>query len=191
MIGKTFGKLTIIGVGESYKHTSPTTGKMTSKRRWICQCSCGERLTVINRLLTAGVSTQCKSCAYASRPQSTRRLSKEERLFNIHIKRRARLGGINVYITIEQFMSITKKDCNYCGSEPKVKNVYKNKFAKSEYVRFNGVDRIDSDGPYSLENCVPCCWRCNSMKSDTSVKDFINHIKKILEFQEKGVVNEQ
>lgn len=29
-----------------------------------------------------------------------------------------------------------------------------------------GLDRKDSGGPYSFENCVPCCARCNYTKSD-------------------------
>ena len=37
---------------------------------------------------------------------------------------------------------------------------------------FNGVDRYDNELGYTVENCVPCCTRCNRMKSDMSVDDF-------------------
>ena len=34
---------------------------------------------------------------------------------------------------------------------------------------------------YIIENCVPCCKRCNWMKSDMNKEEFISHIKDIYE----------
>ena len=56
--------------------------------------------------------------------------------------------------------------CNYCGDKS------------------NSLDRIDSKIGYTLENCVPCCKLCNTMKWDLSVKDFYLHINKIQKYRE-------
>lgn len=43
-----------------------------------------------------------------------------------------------------------------------------------------GIDRIDNNIGYELENLVPCCYQCNIMKHTSSQENFINHIKLIL-----------
>ena len=44
---------------------------------------------------------------------------------------------------------------------------------------YNGVDRKDNNLGYTIDNCVPCCHRCNSMKSNLSYQNFIQHISNI------------
>lgn len=47
----------------------------------------------------------------------------------------------------------------------------------------NGIDRLDSNIGYNIENCVTCCKQCNIMKNVWSEKDFLNKIKEIYEFK--------
>ena len=59
--------------------------------------------------------------------------------------------------------------------------IHKDKLDKAlngPYV-YNGVDRVDNERGYSLENCVPCCKFCNRMKRDLGKKEFLEHIKNI------------
>ena len=42
------------------------------------------------------------------------------------------------------------------------------------------LDRIDFDGPYSIENSVPCCKHCNYMKGCLDVNYFIGACIKIV-----------
>lgn len=74
-------------------------------------------------------------------------------------------------LTMEQFNAITSNVCFYCGLFTKNKN-------------FTGIDRIDSNIGYLIENCVPCCSDCNEMKNDRTIEEFLNHIKDINKFQE-------
>ena len=63
-----------------------------------------------------------------------------------------------------------------------VKNIAK-KYGKNKIPEpFNGVDRIDSSLGYSVNNCLPCCEKCNKMKLVYETNDFLNHIKQIYEF---------
>lgn len=60
-------------------------------------------------------------------------------------------------MTFEEFESLDclNVQCFYCGSKS------------------TGLDRVDNSKGYVLENCVACCWRCNSWKSTSSFKDFV------------------
>jgi hypothetical protein len=78
-------------------------------------------------------------------------------------KRRTRLKrGLVFELTFEQVKEIINKPCTYCGKE-----------------NCRGIDRIDSNIGYTIENSVPCCFTCNGMKRAMGVEDFKEHIQKI------------
>lgn len=64
------------------------------------------------------------------------------------------------------------------GPKPKFKSVCRVKGKLAPFT-YNGIDRVDSDGDYTIDNCVPCCKICNRMKVDTPVADFIAHLIQI------------
>lgn len=66
-------------------------------------------------------------------------------------------------MTDEEMINLFKNECFYCDG-------YSNKF------KINGIDRLDNNIPYTLENCVPACGMCNRMKR---VDDLIPFIKKV------------
>lgn len=92
-------------------------------------------------------------------------------LYNGYI-RQANERKIHFEIDVDSFKKITKQNCHYCGNQPS--NICKRK--KSVYI-YNGLDRINSEKDYTLDNIVPCCSQCNTMKWDMSYQDFINKIK--------------
>ena len=61
--------------------------------------------------------------------------------------------------TKDDFANIIFKKCFYCGCEPS--NSDKN-FRTGEITKYNGVDRVDNLKGYVLNNCVPCCEKCNN-----------------------------
>ena len=94
------------------------------------------------------------------------------KLFNkdpIHLKYRttknsAKIRGISWELTEDSAKELLALDCSYCG----ISNCY-------------GIDRIDSDGPYSNDNTTTCCTTCNLMKRTLSLDKFKAQIVKIYE----------
>ncbi len=82
-------------------------------------------------------------------------------------KYRANRAGYELTITLEDFKEITDNPCTYCGGDEQQR----------------GVDRVDNTIGYIKSNCVSCCGICNMMKMKLSVKEFLDHIKKIYKHQ--------
>jgi hypothetical protein len=71
-----------------------------------------------------------------------------------------------VNLTKEQFDTITKQPCYYCGI--------------MQEKGFNGIDRMDSIKGYEIENCVSCCTECNMMKGAVDNITFVRRVEHIL-----------
>ena len=100
------------------------------------------------------------------------------------------VGYKSQHLTLSQYNDLSKESCHYCGTLPANLTKYRIK----ENVLYNGLDRVDNNKPYSLDNTVPCCKICNSMKSNLTESEFLSHIRRIFEFQQslqKTAVQEQ
>lgn len=87
-------------------------------------------------------------------------------------------------LTDEEFDKLIFSNCYYCGEPPKEYQSDK-KFNKTDTIfKRNGIDRLNSKLGYFLDNCVPCCATCNTMKMSLGEKEFITHINKISNFFE-------
>lgn len=85
-------------------------------------------------------------------------------------KSSAKKRNLTFDLTMDEFMSFWQGNCNYCGDQ----------------IATVGIDRVDSDIGYTLDNCVPCCKRCNEIKMAHSVEETNMHMLKMLKHQ--GVV---
>lgn len=85
-------------------------------------------------------------------------------------KSNAKLRGLEFSLTLEEFINLCSSSCYYCNCIPKTKMKRSCNFYR------NGIDRINNDIGYTLNNCVTCCVTCNYMKRNMSYNDFINHI---------------
>lgn len=112
-----------------------------------------------------------------------------------NISSSAKRRAILFDLSLDDCKNILQKNCMYCNGEPRLYSSYFTRYGKKRYssatetaisnswIRVNGIDRIDSNIGYVLSNCVPCCTDCNYAKRSKSVADFLNHIKRIYEFQ--------
>lgn len=168
LTGRKFGHLTAI------KDVGVEANKGGS-HIWLCKCNCGKMTKVRAGHLMQNQITGC-GCR--------RRLPEGEAALNCLIdryKRNAKNRNIEFILSKDDFREITKQECAYCGTSPDcvVRKDY-NGF-NGDYI-YNGIDRIDSKLGYTVENCVPCCARCNWMKNNIPKDDFIAHITKIYRY---------
>ena len=83
---------------------------------------------------------------------------------NLNCRNRDYPGSID--LTKEQFETIIKDQCYYCGI--------------MQEKGFNGIDRMDSTKGYEIDNCVSCCTDCNMMKGAVDNITFIQRVEHIL-----------
>jgi 5-methylcytosine-specific restriction endonuclease McrA len=91
----------------------------------------------------------------------------KDNLYEIY-KLGAKKRKLTFDLTERKFWDLTNKNCFYCGAtSAETKN------------KFMGVDRINNKSGYVVENCVPCCSRCNWMKKDMNLEEFFIQISRI------------
>ena len=66
-------------------------------------------------------------------------------------------------LSLEEFKSYWKKSCYYCN----------------EPIETIGLDRIDNEKFYKIDNIVPCCKRCNFFKGTMHINDFLKLCRRI------------
>ena len=88
-------------------------------------------------------------------------------------------------LTNDEFYSLITKSCKYCGQEPELR-IFRKGLTGECKAKVNGIDRVNSNIGYIKSNCVPCCTKCNLMKSNYTSDDFLTHISKIYHYNVKG-----
>lgn len=78
------------------------------------------------------------------------KISKMLSAYRIRDKKRNRDNDI----TIEYLTNALKNSCIYCGSNEKI-----------------GLDRIDNSKGHLMNNCVSCCYRCNTTRQNNFTYD--------------------
>lgn len=188
--GDVFGQITVIEKTFDLIYiNSKKNNQAAYFKRFKCICTCGREVVVQGRKLIQYERkrkvNRCYACAYQSRPQSTLRTTPTERLYNLTIKNRCEKsdGRIINKLSVLDFGKLISKDCYYCGSSPVLKNyIRSNKYAIEEDLYANGIDRVDNNIGYEIDNIVPCCKRCNTSKNDMTQEEFLNHTIKIYDY---------
>lgn len=94
--------------------------------------------------------------------------------------RKCRNRNIEFLLKDEEFVNLIQSNCHYCGGG--LSNISRNR--KSE-IKYNGIDRINNKIGYKIDNCVSCCKKCNSMKSNMEKIEFLSHVAKIYRHLER------
>jgi hypothetical protein len=157
-IGKTIEYLTVVAYNKQTK-------------KYTCDCKCGNRVEVCVANLN---NNKTKSCGCYVRKELQNSL--ENSVFSRY-KTSAKKIKIEFSLSYSDFKSISENSCYYCGDKNSIKIMHK-KYSQFTY-NCNGIDRLDNNKGYTLENSVPCCSWCNSMKNTYSVSEFFKKISKI------------
>lgn len=174
LTGKKFNQWTVLK-----RHGNISWNGKKLSATWECRCDCGNTAVVTSSYLTRGLSKRCLNCGYKLRGKNNRTLSIYKVLFNRKVYKMAPKRGITVLMDEFQYYEIAKNDCRYCGNVPELFAPYPHKFSDDTVLYVNGVDRVDSSGPYSIENCVPCCKDCNFAKNNQSLEEFLKRVERI------------
>jgi hypothetical protein len=172
--GDQFGRWTVIS-NKFYLRKNlniPAYKDNTRQAFYTCICACGSKKYVFETGLLRGSSKSCgclrKELKISKDPWKT-----EFNIYKNHIfKLKPNLEfSINEY----NFKSLSLNNCFYCGVEPNIKTKTGNQYK-------NGIDRLNNDIGYNLENCVSCCIECNFMKSSLNVDSFLNLVNNIYSY---------
>lgn len=172
--GDRFGRLTIIKYDGTHKKPCGTT-----QSKYLCQCDCGNMVSVLAQNLKNG---NTKSCGCLSKEsKDNRKLPNNKGVINqiiLGYKRHAKRRNLSWELTAENVADIICQPCYYCGVRNSNKKYTKN---CKEGFEYNGIDRVDNTSGYILGNVVPCCKTCNSAKSNMSQIEFVLWAKRVAE----------
>lgn len=150
-----FGKLTALSV--FYK----------DNKRWShCKCDCGNLHDV--SILNLGRGTNSCGCIHQERLHKRKQIdSIIKRNATIrYYKRNAKVRNLKWDISNEEFDILQSQVCYFCGKDP-----------------LNGIDRLDNNKGYILDNCVSCCTVCNRAKLAMSETEFLQWILKVSKYR--------
>lgn len=98
-----------------------------------------------------------------------------------YYKRNAKTRGLSWELSLEEFDTLIKRECFYCGEPPETRILrrYIGGELRLTKLSYNGIDRADYKKGYTTDNCLSCCSRCNLGKLRMTPEEFINHAIKI------------
>lgn len=158
----------------------------------LCRCDCGKEVKIKASKVKAKLNKSC-GCLMkehlssfignhtrGKQPAHTKPTGEAAMNYVYkNYKTSAKKRKLSFNLLKEDFSRLTKLDCHYCNLAPStvMKGQDKSRKLNGDYI-YNGLDRVDSNKGYELENVVTCCERCNRLKSDlVSYEEFIEFIK--------------
>lgn len=165
---------------------SPKSGKHC---RVIIVCDCGNSKEMATQIFKKSKSCGCersnsetwKRIGTKEKPRKLPDGEASKRGFIYYMKIGAVRRNINFLLTDDEIIFTAQSPCSYCGAAPS-RQFKQNPSSNGVFV-CNGIDRIDSSLGYVSNNITPCCKTCNMMKGVLSSKLFLEHAKRISDFQ--------
>jgi hypothetical protein len=175
--GRKFGRLTALEMHSRDIHNT---------QLWKFKCDCGKEVVIKKSYV---LHNNTKSCGCLHIEVATERAIKQAEKNKLPLgecsrnalfykyKRAAGLNDREFKLSMEDFVRITKSNCEYCGVAPNRK--YLHTANANSYYEYNGIDRTDNSKGYTLDNVVPCCADCNKAKHILSKDAFLDLVKRV------------
>jgi hypothetical protein len=175
-----FGKWTVLGSPKKNGHST----------YWKCKCDCGTIQTVNGYTLRMGTSSQCTKCKIwitlrcpEVREKARQTLLKKwgnkaagNKIFN-NYKATSKKKNRSFLLSREHFDILISNNCHYCNKSPSaISKTWKERHGTLKYT---GIDRKDNSIGYEINNCVPCCSRCNRAKLQMPYEEFKQWIRSV------------
>lgn len=84
----------------------------------------------------------------------------------VKYSKRASNKKITFCLTLNEYEDLIKNPCYICGQ-------------MSDEYNINGIDRIDNNKGYTIENSASCCSTCNKLKKNYTLEKIAEQTKKI------------
>jgi hypothetical protein len=146
---------------------------------WICKCDCGKTVergvTRLHQKYNRWIGERSCGCIQKEKMSDGR-----ASLRQLYQKYKIGAGKKGRIFTLSEpwFENLTKQNCYYCDSPPSQRFQFKRGWGAYTY---NGIDRLDNKRGYTMDNSVPCCKKCNTMKLNMSVDDFFGQMRRVLQ----------
>lgn len=168
--GDVFGRLLV----QEIKRVPYGNGKTWTRAAAKCLCTCGKYTTVRVEALQVGATHSCgclqkEQAAKVCLSRIKGDVSGQWDIYT-HYQYNATKRKISFALSLTQFTELILQDCYYCGAPPT------RTFGK---FTCNGVDRLDSNLDYTLDNVVTACGRCNYAKGRMTKEFFLGWIAQI------------
>lgn len=156
----------------------------TTHTKWICRCECGVEKSILGPSLSAGKTKSCGCIqkSVVSKLKTTKKFEEIPLTYIRNVVAGAKKRNISVSITIEDIWKIylkQDKKCYFTGLPIGFCDVKH----ESGYVSNTAsLDRIDSNGDYTIDNCCLVYKDINFMKQNFSVDKFLHYCKLIVEY---------
>lgn len=180
-VGQKFGKLTVI----ENMGTSPQPGNKYV-RTWRVKCECGvEKIISGTSRLRATGSCGCGKFDYKKNIDPA---DGTWHYLYLQYKKMANERDLEFSLTEDECREMFTTNCYYCGSAPR-KTVGRHRkstdmrLREGSKVTYNGIDRVNTDRGYTVDNTVTCCYKCNFAKHTQSVSEFREWIKQVYDYQ--------
>lgn len=173
-IGKRLGMLEIVSVID--KKAS------LSKIVYSALCDCGKKTTISRKAFLNAKKHSC-GCKGIDAQEIIIKYKMNQYKHGAHSR------GLVFNLQYEDFKKLILDKCYYCGSSPKTVDLKKMEwiadFRKNKNTVSNGIDRVNNELGYTIENVVSCCTECNTKKMSVTPE----MAKKILDFINKKNLN--
>lgn len=151
-VGERYGRLVVYSLAERSDN---------NKVQWLCICDCGNTKIVKSDNLSSGKSNSC-GCLKMETDRSIYpdRLEQALKVKYLDFCKRQRIIGGS--LSYKEYTTIVTSSCFYCGCNSS--NCLIDPRDKTLKGMVCGIDRLDSDLGYTLNNVVACCKTCNWAK---------------------------
>ena len=150
---------------------------------WVCTCDCGGVKTTTTHSLRNKTTRSC-GCKHWGK----------ERYEHIYqrLVASADKRDVPLHLSFSEFLGFIGKDCHYCGAKLTW-------LERCAHIHVKGadaynIDRKNSALGYSVDNCVACCYVCNSTKNNKFTYDeflLIAHGLRLVQYLRNPVPKEQ
>lgn len=109
-----------------------------------------------------------------------------ERYVFKRVKSDAARAGREFTLPFEWFKHMIHAPCHYCGAVDRNSINVASKRPGVWLVkdfRYNGLDRLENEVGYVIQNCVPCCVICNRAKNSMVYQEFIEWINSMIHYR--------